>query len=77
MSIYPLPHMPIIKDLIPDMKQFYQQYKEVKPWLQRKAPYDVFEGSKNDEIIPSTVPNKPNSGAIAPIVPSILIFFSN
>ena len=50
-SIYPLPHMPIIKDLIPDMKQFYQQYKEVKPWLQRKAPYDVFEGSKNDEII--------------------------
>ena len=34
MTIFPLPHMPIIKDLIPDMKNFYQQYKEIKPWLQ-------------------------------------------
>ena len=25
-TIYPLPHMPIIKDLIPDMKNFYKQY---------------------------------------------------
>jgi succinate dehydrogenase (ubiquinone) iron-sulfur subunit len=33
-SIYPLPHMPIIKDLVPDMKNFYKQYKEIKPWLQ-------------------------------------------
>tara|TARA_X000000950_G_scaffold150376_1_gene185384 strand:+ start:650 stop:1408 length:759 start_codon:yes stop_codon:yes gene_type:complete len=32
-SIYPLPHMPIVKDLIPDMKTFYKQYKEIKPWL--------------------------------------------
>ena len=32
--IYPLPHMPILKDLIPDMKNFYNQYKEIKPWLQ-------------------------------------------
>ena len=33
MTIYPLPHMPIVRDLIPDMKQFYKQYKEIKPWL--------------------------------------------
>ncbi len=32
-SIYPLPHMPIIKDLVCDMKQFYKQYSEIKPWL--------------------------------------------
>ena len=32
-SIFPLAHMPIIKDLIPDMKNFYKQYKEIKPWL--------------------------------------------
>ena len=32
-SLYPLPHMPIIKDLIPDMKNFYKQYKDIKPWL--------------------------------------------
>ena len=34
MSIYPLPHMPIIRDLIPNMNNFYKQYKEIKPWLQ-------------------------------------------
>ena len=33
MSIYPLPHMPIIKDLACDMTNFYKQYKEIKPWL--------------------------------------------
>lgn len=33
MVIYPLPHMKIIRDLIPDMKNFYGQYKEIKPWL--------------------------------------------
>ncbi len=49
-SIYPLPHMPIIKDLIPDMTNFYKQYKDIKPWLQRREPYDVFECSKDHEI---------------------------
>jgi succinate dehydrogenase/fumarate reductase iron-sulfur protein len=33
MVIYPLPHMKIVRDLIPDMKNFYRQYKEIKPWL--------------------------------------------
>ena len=32
-SIYPLPHMPVVKDLVCDMKQFYKQYAEIKPWL--------------------------------------------
>ena len=32
-TIFPLPHMPIIKDLIPNMTNFYKQYKEIKPWL--------------------------------------------
>ena len=31
--IYPLPHMPVIRDLAVDMKNFYKQYKEIKPWL--------------------------------------------
>ncbi|MEO6081087.1 MAG: succinate dehydrogenase iron-sulfur subunit [Steroidobacteraceae bacterium] len=39
--IYPLPHMPVVKDLIPDLTQFYAQYAEVKPWLStRSAPPD-------------------------------------
>jgi succinate dehydrogenase/fumarate reductase iron-sulfur protein len=37
MSIYPLPHMPIIKDLACDMTNFYKQYKEIKPWLMNKS----------------------------------------
>lgn len=32
-TIYPLPHMYVIKDLIPDLSNFYAQYKSIKPWL--------------------------------------------
>lgn len=34
-KIYPLPHMHVVKDLVPDMANFYDQYKSIKPWLQR------------------------------------------
>jgi succinate dehydrogenase / fumarate reductase iron-sulfur subunit len=33
-KIFPLPHMPVIKDLVPDLTNFYAQYASVKPWLQ-------------------------------------------
>ena len=36
--IYPLPHKPVVKDLVPDMKQFYAQYAAIKPWMQTGAP---------------------------------------
>jgi succinate dehydrogenase / fumarate reductase, iron-sulfur subunit len=36
--IYPLPHMPVVKDLVPDLTQFYAQYAAVKPWLQTRTP---------------------------------------
>ncbi|HZF25843.1 MAG TPA: succinate dehydrogenase iron-sulfur subunit [Steroidobacteraceae bacterium] len=36
--IYPLPHMPVVKDLVPDLTQFYAQYASVKPWLQTRTP---------------------------------------
>jgi succinate dehydrogenase / fumarate reductase, iron-sulfur subunit len=39
--IYPLPHMPVIKDLIPDLTQFYEQYAAVKPWLTTRSPAPV------------------------------------
>ena len=32
-EINPLPHMYVIKDLVPDMSNFYEQYKSIKPWL--------------------------------------------
>ncbi|XP_053988205.1 succinate dehydrogenase [ubiquinone] iron-sulfur subunit, mitochondrial [Hylaeus volcanicus] len=34
-KIYPLPHMYIVKDLVPDLNNFYTQYKSIQPWLQR------------------------------------------
>lgn len=37
-KIYPLPHMKVIKDLVPDMTNFYAQYESVKPWLQTDTP---------------------------------------
>ncbi len=37
-NIYPLPHMYVIKDLVPDLSHFYEQYKQIKPWLQAKEP---------------------------------------
>ena len=37
-DIYPLPHMPVVKDLIPDLTQFYAQYASIKPWLQSETP---------------------------------------
>ncbi len=36
--IYPLPHLPVIKDLVPDLTHFYAQYAAVKPWLQTRTP---------------------------------------
>jgi succinate dehydrogenase (ubiquinone) iron-sulfur subunit len=36
-KIFPLPHMQIIKDLVPDLNNFYQQYKTIKPWLNSTA----------------------------------------
>ncbi|KAG2095148.1 iron-sulphar subunit protein of succinate dehydrogenase [Suillus discolor] len=33
-KIYPLPHMYIVKDLVPDLTLFYKQYKSIKPYLQ-------------------------------------------
>ena len=37
-KIYPLPHMPVVKDLVTDLTQFYAQYASVKPWLQSRTP---------------------------------------
>lgn len=31
--IYPLPHMSVVKDLVPDLSNFYAQYASIKPWL--------------------------------------------
>ena len=37
-AIYPLPHMSVVKDLVPDMTHFYAQYSSIKPWMQTQTP---------------------------------------
>jgi succinate dehydrogenase / fumarate reductase iron-sulfur subunit len=36
--IYPLPHMQVVKDLVPDLTHFYAQYASVEPWLKAHTP---------------------------------------
>jgi len=33
-KIYPLPHMNVIRDLVPDLSGFYDQHKTIRPWLE-------------------------------------------
>ena len=33
LKIYPLPHMKVIKDLVPDLSNAYKQYASIEPWL--------------------------------------------
>jgi succinate dehydrogenase / fumarate reductase iron-sulfur subunit len=37
-NIYPLPHMPVVKDLVPDLSHVYAQYQSIQPWLQAESP---------------------------------------
>ncbi|MFT0860688.1 succinate dehydrogenase iron-sulfur subunit [Ancylobacter sp. G4_0304] len=37
-NVYPLPHMPVVKDLVPDLTQFYAQHASVEPWLHTETP---------------------------------------
>ncbi len=36
--IYPLPHLEVIKDLVPDIKHAVAQYASIRPWLQSETP---------------------------------------
>ena len=49
--IYPLPHMNIVKDLVPDLSTFYAQYASIQPWLQPATAHPAkgeFLQSKED-----------------------------
>ena len=37
--IHPLPHMPVVKDLVPDLTRFYEQYRFIEPWLQTSGAH--------------------------------------
>src|SRR6516164_6282267 len=37
-KVYPLPHQPVVKDLVPDLTNFYAQYASIEPWLHTTSP---------------------------------------
>jgi len=49
-AIYPLPHQPVVKDLVPDLSNFYAQHAAMQPWLKTTtaAPEKEWRQSKED-----------------------------
>jgi len=37
-KIYPLPHMPVVKDLVPDLTTPYAQLASIEPWMKSRSP---------------------------------------
>jgi succinate dehydrogenase / fumarate reductase iron-sulfur subunit len=48
-AIYPLPHMPVVKDLVPDLTHFYAQLASVEPWLKTDTPPPTRERLQSEE----------------------------
>ncbi|MEM9145585.1 MAG: succinate dehydrogenase iron-sulfur subunit [Pseudomonadota bacterium] len=48
-KIYPLPHMPVVKDLVPDLTHFYAQHAEVQPFLKTETPTPEKEWRQSPE----------------------------
>jgi succinate dehydrogenase / fumarate reductase iron-sulfur subunit len=45
----PLPGLPVIRDLVVDMTQFYDQYKKIEPYLQNDTPTPAIERLQSPE----------------------------
>jgi len=48
-KIYPLPHQPVVKDLVPDLTQAYAQYAAIEPWLKAMTPAPERERPQSPE----------------------------
>ncbi len=50
-TIMPLPHMPVVKDLVPDLSQPYSQLRSIEPWLQAETlpPPDAERSQTKEE----------------------------
>ena len=47
--IYPLPHMPVVKDLVPDLTTFYAQHASIQPYLQTVSPAPQREWKQSEQ----------------------------
>ncbi|MBH9987128.1 MULTISPECIES: succinate dehydrogenase iron-sulfur subunit [Bartonella] len=48
-KIYPLPSMPVVKDLVPDLNRFYAQHRSIEPWLHTVSPVPEKEWLQSHE----------------------------
>ena len=48
-QISPLPHMPVVKDLVADLTLFYAQYASIEPWLHTSTPEPQSEWRQSEE----------------------------
>jgi len=55
--VYPLPHLRVVKDLVPDLTNFYAQLQSIEPWLKTASPtppqehrQDIDERSRLDGL---------------------------
>jgi len=49
LQISPLPHMPVVRDLVPDLTIFYAQYASIEPWLHTETPTPESEWLQSPE----------------------------
>ena len=49
LDLRPLPGLPVIRDLVVDMTEFYAQYEKIKPFLQNDTPVDIGESLQSPE----------------------------
>ena len=48
-KVSPLPHLPVIKDLVPDISMLIAQYSSIEPWLQTESPAPARERLQSPE----------------------------
>lgn len=48
-TIYPLPHMAVVKDLVPDLSHFFAQHRSIEPWLRTETPTPEKEWKQSKE----------------------------
>ncbi len=48
-AVYPLPHLPVVKDLVADLTNLYAQYASVEPWLKSETPAPGGERLQSEE----------------------------
>ena len=48
-AVYPLPHMPVVKDLVPDLTNFYAQHRSIEPYLKTVTPEPQREWRQSPE----------------------------